>query len=188
MMRCPEKIRSWLDGVPAVGAWRLAAVIGGLLAFLVLVVFPLGRYAGRLESEVASLNTQWREQEMFYPLYKQLSEIMGVKMPGQLAAPKEGKLSQAGVADIPGLLGQIAGKCGVESVSAVPRVDSLSGGNLLQVEAVFAGELEKLRQLLIELGALPYVSRVDEIEVKVKGGKKELGLKMWLVVDMSVPT
>lgn len=188
MTKWLHEVRGRLQEIPAVSAWRLLVWYGALGALLVVVLMPLGRYARKLDGEVADLTAQVREQEMYYPLYKQLSDVAGMRLPGQATATGRGPLSKDAVADIPALLGTIASTCGVECLSAVPRADSLSGGNLLQVEAVFAGELSGLRRALLEVTGLSCLDRIDEMDVSTAAGKRELRLSLWLAVDVNGPS
>jgi hypothetical protein len=157
----------------------------GILIFVLAGILPSHRLAVRLQSDAARLRGEVAEQEALMPVYQQLSRVLQKAMPQALPNPAEGRLPQSVIPDIPIIFSTLARECNVESVLAVPQVESLAGGQgLLMIDSAFSGDLDGFRRLLIKIGSLPYVRHIEEISLSKSAQKKDLKLKVWLAIDV----
>jgi hypothetical protein len=76
-----------------------------------------------------------------------------------------------------------AAKSGLNTVSLIPDVKTMAGSSQsLLYTAILKGEFANFRNLLLGLGALPYIDRLGEIEIRQSGDAIQLELKIWIAL------
>ena len=69
-------------------------------------------------------------------------------------------------------------------VEISPDVDStLDGSGFLKISVVLRGDFIKFRDVLMELGKLPYLELIERIKIESVEDAKEISLKIWLAKE-----
>ena len=140
---------------------------GGLLLFLLAVVLPLYGSMSGLDRQIQDARLAMEEQKNLQPLYQTL-KAKGRHAPATvLPTPEKGKLSRDLIGTAPAVFRRIGQNAGLEIFSVSPDVNSLAGNApSLLVRITAQGDFPNFRRYLIGLGELPYVDRVEEIDIR----------------------
>lgn len=157
--------------------------LGGLLLVLVAAIYPMHRAAVGLDREIAQTKGQLDEQKALLPIYEALKVRGQTASASALPTPERGTLSRNLVGTIPFTFRKIAREAGMEAVSVTPDVPSLLDrpGQLL-VHLVVRGHFTNFRKYLIGVGQLPYLERVEGIEIQPDPYAMEYKLKIRLAM------
>jgi len=174
----PQEILETLKG-------SFSYLLVGVVA--ILIFFVIGFYNYRslndLESDINKVKADIEEQRVMAPLYKELIEKLKVKTTKRLPFPARAKLPKEQHEQITTIFGDLARKANLEVVSITPDINSLTGGSgLLVVNAALKGDFFNFRNYLIELGNVPYLEHLGEIQIQTMPVGKEFRLKLWVAV------
>jgi len=140
---------------------------GGLLLFLLAIILPLYGSMTGLDREIGDVRRQVDEQKNLLPLYQALKAKGRNVAPSVLPTPDRGKLSRDLIGTVPAMFRRIGQNAGIESFSVSPDVNSLAGNSpFLLVRVAAQGDFQNFRRYLIGLGELPYLDRIEEIEIR----------------------
>ncbi|HOG15886.1 MAG TPA: hypothetical protein PLB96_00945 [Syntrophales bacterium] len=143
----------------------LASVIGVLL-FVFAAIVPYSRAAKSLDQRIATTKRQIQEQETLKTIRDGLQKGLQKQEATVLPLPVRVPLKRAEAGSIPGLIQEIAGRSGLDTVSVTPDLNFLAGGApLLPVAVSLRGDFFRFRNFLSALGAVPYLDHIDEIAV-----------------------
>lgn len=158
--------------------------LSGVLIFIFTGIVPGQKSLVGLDRKIADVRSQIEEQKRLLPMYQSLKEdirkkeIVFLPFPARTRLPKE---------KIDGMFigfKEIAGRCGMKPLSITPDLNFLSGNpGALPVEISLKGDYFNLRRLLIALGEVPYLERIEEIEIRQGKGTKEFRIKVWVVLS-----
>ncbi len=159
-----------------------------LIGVVVIVIFlVIGFYNVRtlsdLDRDIRKARADIEEQRLMAPLYNDLIEKIKVKTKKHLPFPAKAKLPREQHEQITVIFGDLAKRANLEVVSITPDVNSLAGGSgLLVVNAALKGDYFNFRNYLIELGNVPYLEHLGELQIQTIPGGKEFHLKLWVSV------
>jgi hypothetical protein len=159
-----------------------------LVGVIIIVIFlVIGFYNVRslndLDRDVQKIKADIEEQRIMAPLYNDLIEKIKVKTKKHLPFPAKAKLPREQHEQITSIFGELAKRANLEVVSITPDVNSLAGGSgLLVVNAALKGDFFNFRNYLIELGNVPYLEHLGEIQIQTIPGGREFHLKLWVSV------
>ena len=159
-----------------------------LVGVIIIVIFlVIGFYNVRslndLDRDVQKIKADIEEQRIMAPLYNDLIEKIKVKTKKHLPSPAKAKLPREQHEQITSIFGELAKRANLEVVSITPDVNSLAGGSgLLVVNAALKGDFFNFRNYLIELGNVPYLEHLGEIQIQTIPGGREFHLKLWVSV------
>lgn len=169
--------------IPQKSLWYLL-VCGGIILSLVLAgIFPLYRYNAIQAKEIKNLESQLRAQGELGPIYLKLTATMKNKKEFTLPYPVKRAVLREEAGKFPDVFKAIAEKSGLRMVSITPDLRMLTEKPpyLLQ-HAVVRGEFADFRNLLIELGKVPYLEKIEEISIRQLPDTMELKAEIWLAV------
>ena len=156
----------------------------GTLAFILIGPYPSEKSLAKQDMEIQNLQVQIEEQKLLYPLYVELLKKLQAKGCEVLPFPSKGKLSRDEIDKIPCIFAEIVQRSELESASIIPDVKSIaSNPGLILTNALVKGDFLHFRRLLIELGEIPYLEHIQEIEIKRVAGCIEFRLKIWLALE-----
>jgi len=159
-----------------------------LVGVIIIVIFlVIGFYNVRslndLDRDVQKIKADIEEQRIMAPLYNDLIEKIKVKTKKHLPFPAKAKLPREQHEQITSIFGELAKRANLEVVSITPDVNSLAGGSgLLVVNAALKGDFFNFRNYLIELGNVPYLEHLGEIQIQTIPGGREFHLKLCVSV------
>jgi hypothetical protein len=161
------------------------ALFGAVILFVVLLlIYPDYRTLAVLDQNIKQLNARIETQKMLFPLFQKMLTEIDFKLPEGAAFPKTKKLSQEQAESMVSVFHELAGKSGLKVVEVSPDVESsLNGSGFVLMNIVVRGDFFTLRELLLELGNLPYLEKIEQIKLQNTEDGKELRLKIWLVKE-----
>ncbi len=161
------------------------ALIGlsGILFIVLVGIIPKQFSLARLDQQVKSIQFQLEEQKSLYPIYQDLQKRTQTGDSKVLPLPARSALLRTQLNAIPATFREIARKANLDMVSASPDLNSLSSeSRLLQVNAVIRGNYFNFRKFLIGLGEVPYLERIQEIQIQQNEDTMEFKMKIWLAL------
>ncbi len=159
----------------------LIICVAGLLLLLFGGVIPAAKQIEQTKSEIKQLDTALKEHEALVPVYAMLQQQNERTTLAPLPTPARNPLLIESLTDLPNLFEGMARDAGLQLVSATPQVRSLRDGNeALRMDARVRGEYRNMKALLMLLGELPYIERIEGVSVDVVEAGKEMRLTIWL--------
>jgi len=154
---------------------------GGIVAFIFLIIIPSQNTTVELDKDIAKLRNHIEEQRILKPVFNTLLKRVKDKNPTSLPATKQAKLAHGKIEDITWQLQEMAQRHDLklnELKTDVNSAVSKSGFLLMRIDAT--GEFMKLRDFLIELGTIPSLECIEEIQVSAIESSRQFKLKIWL--------
>ncbi|MFC1884013.1 hypothetical protein ACFL2O_04515 [Thermodesulfobacteriota bacterium] len=169
--------------LPAQSIRHLVICAGGIVAFIFLAIYPSQKSLTRLDKEIARIESQIEEQRILFPIAQELFSQVMKEETFALPFPDTKKLERDKLETVPSLLEDLASKSGLDIISIVPDVRSLTEyPGHLSITAVVKGKFSELRELVVKMGSLPYLEHVEEMSISPKEGVREFILKIWIAV------
>ena len=163
--------------------WYLV-IYGGIIFIIILVgIFPLYKYNSSLINENKELKYQIEEQKELGPIYLTLLKSVDDKNLRVLPSPDKTTISRGEAGKFQDDFRAIAGKAGLTIISFTPDLSTLAGSSTsLLHNIVLKGEFTNFRKMLIELGAIPYLDRIEEISILQNPDSMEFRMKIWIAL------
>ncbi|MFW6147551.1 MAG: hypothetical protein ACOC6B_04070 [Thermodesulfobacteriota bacterium] len=154
-----------------------------ILAFISFVIYPFHTSLSQQDIRIRKLESRIEKQKILHPLYQELVKQLRSQPLKQLPFPPEGKLPRDKIDDIPLLFSKIAKSSGLQPLAVSPDLQSIAGNpDSLLLNAVVKGDFFTFRSYLIELGKIPYLAHIEQIQINpIRGGRKFM-LKMQLAL------
>jgi hypothetical protein len=157
--------------------------LSGILFIILIGIIPKQLSLARLDQRIKSIQFQIEEQKSLYPIYQDLQKITQARDSKVLPSTLRSALLRTQLNAIPANFREIARKANLDMVSASPDLNSLSGeSKLLQVNAVIRGNFFNFRKFLISLGEVPYLDRIEEIQIQQNEDTMEFKMKIWIAI------
>lgn len=154
-----------------------------LAAVIFLVIYPYYKSLDKLDMEIASIEQHIETQKVLLPLYMELVKKSGASVPDKFTIPERKTLPKNNIDLIPSIFKGVARKSHIKIVSVSPDFTTLSRGQTsILINATVRGDFFSFRNFLIELGKVPYVRQIEEIEIQQRAIDKEFKMKLWLGV------
>ena len=154
---------------------------GGMLLFVLLAIFPNYITYNNIEHEIGILKDKIEEQKILSPIFEDLSQKAQFQNPGSLPFPLPEKLSRDDTERITPIIREVvdANNFALEDIDT--DIDSLmtESGNL-KMSIQLIGEFHNLRDLLLDLGGLPYLEHIEVIQINSFGKKNKINLTIWI--------
>jgi hypothetical protein len=174
---------SFLNKIPMQSITYLGV---GLLGILILVlggILPANRAAQRLDDRVTVIKKQIEEKKILIPLQASLQEQTGKKPEEALPLPPKGKISPSMLNTLPRHFKMAATRGGVTLLSFVPNLNAVTGSSsTIIVDVGVRGTIESFRKFLLQIGEMPYVHHIEEMEVKVRPDSRDFKVKIRIAV------
>ena len=155
-----------------------------VLIFILVAIFPIRSFMTGLERESKKIQYRIEEQKTLQPIYQALKTKGQARSVTILPVPEGSKLSRTMIGAVPSTIRGIAKSSSLEAVSVIPDVNSLiNQSSYLLIQTVLKGDLLNFRKFLIGIGALPYLERVEEIEIRQDSDLTEFRIKIRLVLN-----
>lgn len=157
--------------------------LGALLFLGLVVIFPVQRSTVGLDRQIKDIQYQIETQKTLQPIYQAQKTKGQTTVASILPTPESGKLSRDLVSVVPSTVRRIAKNSDMEAISVLPDVTSLADQSRhLLVGAVLRGDFMNFRKFLIGVGELPYLERLEEIEIQQDSDFMEFRVKMRLML------
>ena len=156
----------------------------GILAFFLLIILPSQKTNTELDQDIAKLNARIEEQRILTPVFHSLLKRAKKAGPSELHSPKKTKLTHGDMNAISTVFQNIAGKHNLILEEITTDVLSLvqeSGYQLMRLR--LNGDFSNIRKFLIDVGSIPSLEHIEEIDIRSAKTSKELRLKIWLAQE-----
>lgn len=153
----------------------------GILAFVLLGIYPNYADMKKLEREAIELKAEIDGQRVLAPYYKRLATLSKRKPPTGLTIPRQTRLSQDEINQISSTFSDLARQNNLEMYTLSPDLDSFIGDlGLLKMALTVAGRYDDLRQYLLKLAEMPYMAHIENMALEAKSKTLQLSLQLWL--------
>ena len=170
--------------IPRQSITYLLICLFGVLVFIFAGLIPSQRSLAKLDRDIKTVTFQIEEHKTLSPIYESLQKRLMAKGSGALPFPARNTLPRDQVSKVPKTFGEIAGKCNMEAVSVAPDLKSLNrGSRFLLFHTVVRGDFLNFRKLLIGLGEVAYVERIEEIQIQQNPDALEFKMKVWVAIS-----
>lgn len=162
---------------------RLIVYCGIIVLVVLFGILPLSLRISRQIKENDHLKYQIKEQQELAPIYASVVSTLQNKEPLLLPHPEKSALPRAEAGKFQADFRGLAKKTGLNVVSLIPDINtSASPSTSFLHNIVIKGELGGLRKLMIELRALPYLDKIEEIGIQQNTGSMEFTMKVWIAL------
>jgi hypothetical protein len=156
----------------------------GVLIIVVAGIIPEYFSLVRLDQQIKNIQFQIEEHKTLHPIYHMLQNKTHAKDARILPFPKKIPLSRAQMDAVPATFREIAKKANIDMVSASPDLNLLgTDSRFLPINATIRGDFFSFRKFLIGLGEVPYMERIEEIQIQQNEDTMEFRMKVWLAVS-----
>ena len=153
----------------------------GLLALLLIAIFPRYITLTELDKQITSLNADIEEQKILYPVFKDLLKKALAKAPEGLPFPEKVKLERDKTDKIALTFQELAEKSNLKIEEIITDVDSLiDDSGFLMLNVILKGDIFDLRNFLVKLGELQYIEHIERVQIRALDKSKEMRLKLWI--------
>lgn len=161
-------------------------VVGSILlvVFAAATVIPVLMDIGKAEMDIAGAKVDIERQKMLHPVHEEILKVVGTPMPEGLPMPEAQALTESDIAGVEPLLDQAATKTGFITREIAPDPSSLvDDARYLLVNASFQGEMSQLRSFMIEMGAIPVLTHVEEMRIEENLGATLFRFRLWMSLE-----
>ena len=163
--------------------WYIVTYGGIIFLFVLVGIFPLYHYNSNLIEGNKKLKNQIEEQKELGPTYLTLLKVMNNKDLRVLPNSEKKTISRGEAGKFQDDVRMIAGKAGLMMVSFKPDLSTSEGSSAsLLHNVVLKGEFANLRKMLIGLGSVPYLDRIEEISIQQNPDSMEFRMKIWIAL------
>jgi hypothetical protein len=157
-------------------------IYGGIIAiFVLLAIVPSYISTNHRKDEIKQLKAQIEEQKQLAPVYATLLDTAKNKRAFAFPNPEKTAIPRKESGKFQEEFKAMAVKSGLIVVSVAPDLSASAGSaTSLLHNVVLRGEFASLRKMLVGLGALSYLDRIEEIGIKQYPDSMEFKMKIWI--------
>jgi Tfp pilus assembly protein PilO len=153
----------------------------GVLAFLLLIILPSQKTSAQLDREIDELNVRIEEQRILTPVFHSLLKRAKTAPPSALPSPEKTKLTHGDMNSISKEFQDIAMRHNLKLEEVKTDVSSMmEDTGYLMMRIRLTGDFYKFRDFLVDLGSIPSLEHIEEINIRPVKTARELQIKLWL--------
>ena len=153
----------------------------GIIVFVFLIILPTQNTSAQLDKDILATSDRIEEQRILKPVFESLLKRAKKKNPTELPATKSAKLDRADISKLSEELQEMAFRHGLKVQAMNTDVSALIGkSSHLQMRLDLTGAFLDFRGFLVDLGTIPSLEVIEEIEIRAIEGSREFKIKMWL--------
>ena len=162
----------------------LIVCVVGILAFFLLIILPSEKAAAELDQEIQALNRRIEEQRILTPVFTSLLERAKIPRPSGLPVPKPKKLTYGDINSISNDFQDIAARHNLKLEDIKTDVGSMAeNSGYLSMQLRLNGNFYKFREFLVDIGSIPSLEHVEEINIRPTKASRQLDIKLWLAQE-----
>ena len=152
----------------------------GILVFIFLIIIPTQKAAFELDQDIEKLGNQIEEQRILKPVFDGLLKRVKNKNETALPATQKVKLARGDISKVSETLQDMARRSGLNlrSISTDVNASGDAGYLLLRIEAT--GDFMRFRDFLVDVGTIPSLEKIEEIQIRAIEASREFKLKIWM--------
>jgi hypothetical protein len=164
--------------------WYMVVYCAIIFLFMLVGIFPLYQYNSNLIEKNTKLKNQIEEQKEIAPTYSTLLQVVNSKDLRILPNPDKKTIPRGEAGKFQNDIRTIAGRSGLMTLSLTPDLSTLTGSSTsLSHDVVLKGEFSNFRKMLIGLGSVPYLDRIEEINILQNPDSMEFRMKIWIALQ-----
>ena len=174
-------MKKYLSILPAQSSIYFLICGAGILVFIFLIIIPTQKASSELDKDIKKISDHIEEQRILKPVFDSLLKRAKKKKPTELPATKKVKLARGDISNISETLQEIAKRHGLKLQDIKTDVNSLmSNSGYLMMRLDLAGNFMQFRDFLVDLGTIPSLEQIEEIQIRAIKASREFKLKIWL--------
>ena len=168
--------------------YMIAVCLGALAALFLLTVSKDLRTRRQLEAQLSEASRSAERYQALTPLMAELQKNDAAPMPGDTGLPDPQELADAPAEDYETVIGRILRQCNLRRTLLTPNIQSvLSDRDYILVDLTAQGAFSNFRDLILQLGRLPFVSGIEHYRIQrvAEAGELEMLLQLRIQVVSS---
>ena len=157
-------------------------ICGGVVLLLVLfVIIPTQKTAAELDKEYEKISDRIEEQRILKPVFDSLLKQAKKKNPTELPTAQKAALDRSDISKLSESLQEMAFRNRLKIQDLNTDVPDLTGqSGYLQIRLNLTGGFMDFRDFLVELGTIPALEVIEEIQIRAIEGGREFKLRLWM--------
>jgi Tfp pilus assembly protein PilO len=153
----------------------------GVLLFVVFIIIPTQKTVAELDKEYKKMSDRIEEQRILKPVFESLLKQAKKKNPTELPATKRVALNRSDISKMSESLQEMAFRHGLKIQDLNTDFPDLTGkSGFLQIRINLTGAFMDFRDFLVDLGTIPALETIEEIQIRAIEGSREFKLKLWM--------
>jgi Tfp pilus assembly protein PilO len=162
----------------------LIVCLVGILAFMLLIILPSDKSAKELDQEIAKLNARMEEQRILTPVFHSLLKRSKMAPPSNLPVPERTKLTHGSIQTISDVFQDIAVRHNLKLEEIKTDVGSMvQNTGYLSMQLRLSGDFYKFREFLVDMGSIPSLEHIEEINIQPLKATRVLDIKLWMAQE-----
>jgi Tfp pilus assembly protein PilO len=162
----------------------LIVCLVGILAFMLLIILPSDKSAKELDQEIAKLNARMEEQRILTPVFHSLLKRSKMAPPSNLPVPERTKLTHGSIQTISDVFQDIAVRHNLKLEEIKTDVGSMvQDTGYLSMQLRISGDFYKFREFLVDMGSIPSLEHIEEINIQPLKATRVLDIKLWMAQE-----
>lgn len=178
-----KNIQMHIGKIPGRSAMYLLICLVISVIFYFAAINPYQRSISAMDVRTAQVVEHIEKQQILLPLYNGLVKENKNKVHEVLPLPDTKRLSRNDIDTITPLFEEIADGCDMQVVSVSPDALALTEKSSdIMINIHLKGKIFDFRRFLVELGGIPFLELIEEIEINQEAAYKQFYLKVWLAI------
>jgi len=153
----------------------------GIVVFIFLIIIPSQRTSVLLDEEIVKLGDRIEEQRILKPLFESLLKSAKNKNPTELPLTPKAKLAYGEIGNLSDRLQAMASNHNLRLQEIKTDFNAVTGNSgYLMMSLNVTGDFMQFRDFMIELGTIPSLEHIEEIQIRAIEASREIKLKIWL--------
>ena len=155
----------------------------GILVFLVLIIIPTQKTIAELDRDIEKLAGRIEEQRILKPVFVSLLNRVKKKNPIDLPVARKEKLALGDINRVSENLQDNARLHRLKLRDIQTDVSALAENTgYVLIRLQLTGDFKKFRDFLVDLGNIPSLEQIEEIQIRAIENSREFKIKLWLAL------
>jgi len=162
---------------------------GGVIVFIFLIIIPNQNTSTELDQEIEKLNDRIEQQRILRPVFDTLLDRAKREKSTELPTIKKVKLNRDDINKVSEIIQDMAGRHDLKVQDVRTDANEImnnTGYMLMRVQVT--GDFIKFREFLMDLGTIPSLELIEEINIRAIEGNREYKLKIWMAQKLTKDT
>jgi hypothetical protein len=153
----------------------------GVIVFIFLIILPSQDISAELDQDIEKINDHIEKQRILRPVFDSLLKRAKVEKSTELPSTQKIKFEHGDINNISELLQEIARRheLKVQDIRTdVGEMMNNSGYMLMHLHV--AGDFMNFRGFLMDLGTIPSLEQIEELNIRAIEANREYKLRIWM--------
>ena len=156
----------------------------GIIVFVFLIIIPAQKTSAELDESIDDLSRRIDEQRILKPVFENLLKRVKSKNQTGLPITKKVKLARGDIGNLSTTIQEMAQRHDLtlkEINTDVTSATNKDGFLLMRIDVT--GDFMKFRDFLIDLGTIPSLEHIEDVNIRAIEAAREIKLKIWLAQE-----